>query len=158
MGSPFWTISGPWLRITPTPCSAYVWSDRRGCDVASNRMYAPSTSSWRFNFADVNASTVRNGQAFCVYLNSFPRATVPANRPSTERQEKTCAMPSWVVTCPDCSHTFTHTPIEAKLMEQAHRDPFRIVPRPQIQADEKRACPGCKKESVYTRSQLFYRM
>jgi hypothetical protein len=66
-------------------------------------------------------------------------------------------MASWVVTCPDCFHTFTHTAIEATLIEASFRDPFRILPRPQIQATEMRACPGCKKESVYARSQLFYR-
>src|SRR5579862_8744093 len=66
-------------------------------------------------------------------------------------------MASWVVKCPECAHTFAHTAIEASLIEQALRDPFRIIPRPQIQADEKRACPQCKKESVYIRSQLLYR-
>ena len=66
-------------------------------------------------------------------------------------------MASWVVTCPECAYTFAHTRIEASLIEEAQRDPFRIVPRPQIRADEKRACPQCKKESAYVRSQLFYR-
>ena len=43
-------------------------------------------------------------------------------------------------------------------MEQALRDPFHILPRPQIlRTDEKRACPQCKKESAYVRSQLLYR-
>jgi len=67
-------------------------------------------------------------------------------------------MASWVVTCPECAHTFTHTLIEARLMEQAHRDPFQILPRPQIlRSDERRTCPTCRKESVYVRSQLLYR-
>jgi hypothetical protein len=67
-------------------------------------------------------------------------------------------MTSWVVTCPECSHTFTHTVIEAALLEQAYRDPFKILPRPQILgADERRTCPKCKKESLYVRSHLFYR-
>jgi len=67
-------------------------------------------------------------------------------------------MTSWVVTCPECSHTFTHTVIGAALLEQAHRDPFKILPRPQIlRADEGRICPKCKKESLYVRSQLLYR-
>lgn len=67
-------------------------------------------------------------------------------------------MASWVVTCPECALTFTHTPIEAGLIEQALRDPFQILPRPQIlRADEKRTCPNCKKESAYARSKLLYR-
>ena len=66
-------------------------------------------------------------------------------------------MTSWVVTCPECTHTFTHTVIEALLLEQAWRDPFKILPRPQIlRADERRICPECKKKSLYARSQLFY--
>jgi endogenous inhibitor of DNA gyrase (YacG/DUF329 family) len=67
-------------------------------------------------------------------------------------------MASWVVTCPECAQTFTHTAIEASSIEQALRDPFHILPRPQIlRANEVRTCPRCQKESVYVRSQLLYR-
>ena len=64
-------------------------------------------------------------------------------------------MPRWLVTCPECGHTFTHTEIEPDMIEQASRDPFRIVPRPQTSA--RRICPNCKTESVFEPHHLFYR-
>jgi hypothetical protein len=67
-------------------------------------------------------------------------------------------MASWVVRCLERAHAFSHTLIEAGLIEQAFRDPFHILPKPQILwAGEKRTCPRCKKKSVNMRSQLFYR-
>ena len=67
-------------------------------------------------------------------------------------------MASWVVRCLECGHVFTHTVIESALVEQAHRDPFNILLRPNVSpADEKRVCPNCEKESVYHAAELLYR-
>ena len=67
-------------------------------------------------------------------------------------------MPRWVVTCPNCGHTFTHTQIEARVVEEYYRDPFKILPRPSIpQESEHRTCPNCQTESVFRPFQLFYR-
>ena len=67
-------------------------------------------------------------------------------------------MPRWVVTCPNCTHIFTHTEIVPAVIEEFHRDPYRVVPKPTIsQENEKRACPRCKTESVFKPFQLFYR-
>ena len=66
-------------------------------------------------------------------------------------------MPRWILTCPKCSHKFTHTMIEAAIVEEARRDPFRILPRPQMPyIGEARSCPNCKTESLYQRLDLFY--
>jgi hypothetical protein len=54
-------------------------------------------------------------------------------------------MASWVVTCPECAHTFTHTANGAGLIKQAYRDPFHILPRPQVRADEKRPAHNAKR-------------
>jgi endogenous inhibitor of DNA gyrase (YacG/DUF329 family) len=62
-------------------------------------------------------------------------------------------MPRWVVTCPECKQTFTHTVIEAALIEEAKRDPFRIIRRP---AKSMRACPNCGTESVFEQREMFY--
>jgi hypothetical protein len=66
-------------------------------------------------------------------------------------------MPRWMLRCPNCSHKFPHSAIDAKMVEQAFRDPFRVLPRPEFSAEgERRACPSCKKESVFRPFQLFY--
>ncbi len=67
-------------------------------------------------------------------------------------------MPRWVVNCPNCSHTFTHTQIEASVVEEYYRDPFKILPRPTIPLESGlRTCPNCHTESVFRPFQLFYR-
>jgi hypothetical protein len=66
-------------------------------------------------------------------------------------------MPRWMLKCPNCSHTFTHTEIELSVIEEAHRDPFHILPKPTFaKGGESHTCPGCKTESVFQRPQLFY--
>jgi Txe/YoeB family toxin of Txe-Axe toxin-antitoxin module len=66
-------------------------------------------------------------------------------------------MPKWMLKCPDCSSAFPYTTIESELVEQAHRDPFRILPKPELAPDGQRlACPECTSESVFHRHQLFY--
>jgi hypothetical protein len=66
-------------------------------------------------------------------------------------------MPRWMVMCPECDHTFTHTEIEPSIIKQAHLDPFQVLPRPKIPSGEKRICPNCKTESVFRSRHLFYR-
>jgi endogenous inhibitor of DNA gyrase (YacG/DUF329 family) len=67
-------------------------------------------------------------------------------------------MPRWVVRCPDCSRTFTHTQIELAVIEESFRDPYRILPRPTIpQGREARTCPQCQTTSVFKPFELFYR-
>ena len=68
------------------------------------------------------------------------------------------SMPYWMLKCPKCSRAFVHTKIELAVIEEAQRDPFRILPRPTFaQEVENHTCPGCKTESVFQRQQLFYR-
>jgi endogenous inhibitor of DNA gyrase (YacG/DUF329 family) len=64
-------------------------------------------------------------------------------------------VPRWVVTCPECGHTFTHTKIDRVMMDDASHDPFGIVPRPK--RVEKRTCPKCQTESEFNPFRLFYR-
>jgi uncharacterized C2H2 Zn-finger protein len=67
-------------------------------------------------------------------------------------------MPRWMLKCPKCSHNFTHTKIALAVIEEAHRDPFGILPRPAFSKDgENHTCPSCETESVFQRQQLFYR-
>jgi hypothetical protein len=67
-------------------------------------------------------------------------------------------MPRWMLQCPSCRRSFTHTLIEASIIEEARLDPFRILPKPLIRQDgETHTCPGCKTESVFKRHELFYR-
>jgi hypothetical protein len=63
-------------------------------------------------------------------------------------------MPCWVVTCPECKHTFTHTEIHPFLFELADREHFRVVPKP---PGGERTCPNCKTETVFQPHCLFYR-
>jgi hypothetical protein len=66
-------------------------------------------------------------------------------------------MPSWMLRCPKCSFKFPHSTIASEVLEQAHRDPFRVVPRPTMPAEgQKRRCPSCKKDSVFRPFELFY--
>ena len=68
------------------------------------------------------------------------------------------AMPRWMLKCPKCSHDFTYTKIELSVIEEAWRDPFRVLPKPTFATGgENHICPGCKIESVFQRQQLFYR-
>jgi uncharacterized C2H2 Zn-finger protein len=67
-------------------------------------------------------------------------------------------MPRWMLKCPRCSYNFTYTKIELAVLEEAHRDPYGVLPRPTFAPDgENHICPGCKTESVFQRQQLFYR-
>jgi endogenous inhibitor of DNA gyrase (YacG/DUF329 family) len=63
-------------------------------------------------------------------------------------------MPHWAVNCPNCKQEFTHTEIDKAMQDQAGHDPFGLLPKP---VDEKRRCPHCNKESVFSQNQLFYR-
>ena len=66
-------------------------------------------------------------------------------------------MPRWVVRCPNCGHTFTHTQIEAAVLDEAYRDPFRIIPKPTMpQEGDKRSCPQCNTESQFQTHHLLY--
>lgn len=67
-------------------------------------------------------------------------------------------MPRWVVKCPSCDRTFTHTRIEPAVVQESLRDPFHVLPRPTIpQKTEGRTCPHCRKKSVFKPFELFYR-
>jgi len=67
-------------------------------------------------------------------------------------------MARWVVTCPECDTTFTYCVIERAILEQAYRDPYRVVPRPTLpDRGDNRTCPNCKIESAYLPFHLFYR-
>jgi ribosomal protein L37AE/L43A len=67
-------------------------------------------------------------------------------------------MPYWMLRCPNCARNFVHSKIELAAIEEAHRDPFRVVQRPVFaQMTEKHTCPGCNRESVFQRLHLFYR-
>jgi hypothetical protein len=67
-------------------------------------------------------------------------------------------MPRWMLRCPKCSQSFTHTKIELAVIEEARRDPFGILPRPMFTfGGENHTCRRCKAESVFQRQQLFYR-
>lgn len=67
-------------------------------------------------------------------------------------------MARWLVTCSECDQTFTYCLIEQAILEQAYRDPYRVVPRPTLpERGDKRTCPHCKIESTYLPFHLFYR-
>ena len=67
-------------------------------------------------------------------------------------------MPRWMLQCPNCMHSFTHSKIDPAIVEEAFRDPFRILPRPTFASDgEKHPCPHCKGESIFQRHDLYYR-
>jgi hypothetical protein len=66
-------------------------------------------------------------------------------------------MPRWMLTCPKCSNKFPHSEIDSEMIEQAFRDPYRILPRPEFAPEgEKRSCPSCKTVSVFRPFQLLY--
>lgn len=68
------------------------------------------------------------------------------------------AMARWVVECPNCKHTFTHTPIEPTILAESLRDPFRVLPKPTIPQDSAaKTCPDCHTTSVFKPFELFYR-
>jgi hypothetical protein len=77
-------------------------------------------------------------------------------RPMT-KEARGGEMPSWMLRCPKCSFKFSHSSIASEILEQAHRDPFRVVPRPTMPTEgESRQCPSCKKDSVFKPFELFY--
>ena len=66
-------------------------------------------------------------------------------------------MPSWMLRCPKCSFKFPHSKIASEALEQAQRDPFRVVQRPPMPSEgESRTCPSCKRDSVFRPFELFY--
>jgi endogenous inhibitor of DNA gyrase (YacG/DUF329 family) len=70
-----------------------------------------------------------------------------------QRAARKAAMPRWIVRCPECKQTFTHTLIEPPLLEEAKRDPFRVIRRPDR---DNRTCPHCGTKSVFESHQMFY--
>ena len=67
-------------------------------------------------------------------------------------------MPRWMLRCPKCHESFPHAAIDRAIVEQAFRDPFRVIPKPAFdQQGHRQICPGCKTESVFQQHQLFYR-
>ena len=84
-------------------------------------------------------------------ISSARRVLSPAAiiRPMT-KEARGGEMPSWMLRCPKCSFKFSHSSIASEILEQAHRDPFRVVPRPTMPTEgESRQCPSCKKDSVF---------
>jgi hypothetical protein len=63
-------------------------------------------------------------------------------------------VPSWVVICPHCRREFPHTEINQAALEEASRDPYRVLPRPSA---GKRTCPHCKRESAFLPNDLRFR-
>jgi hypothetical protein len=41
-------------------------------------------------------------------------------------------MPSWMLKCPECSHSFIHTKIEPSIIEDARHDPFGNPAKPRL--------------------------
>jgi hypothetical protein len=59
--------------------------------------------------------------------------------------------------CPNCHHKFTHTTIQAAIVEEEHHDPFHVILRPQMPyIGEERVCPKCNTKSLYQRLDLLY--
>jgi endogenous inhibitor of DNA gyrase (YacG/DUF329 family) len=66
-------------------------------------------------------------------------------------------MPKWVVRCPNCGDTFTHTQIDAAVVDEGFRDPFHIILKPTMPPDgDKRTCPRCNTESQFQSHNLLY--
>jgi len=66
-------------------------------------------------------------------------------------------MPCWMLTCPKCSHKFTHTTIDAAAAEEARRDRSHVPLRPLIPyVGEARTCPNCKTSFFYQWLDLRY--
>jgi endogenous inhibitor of DNA gyrase (YacG/DUF329 family) len=63
-------------------------------------------------------------------------------------------MPRWTVKCPKCSHEFTHTEIDARMLQQAYENQYGVLPKP---SGGKRTCPSCNVESAFERTDLVYR-
>ena len=67
-------------------------------------------------------------------------------------------MPLWMLKCPHCKREFLHSQIELASIEEAYRDPFKVLARPVFGSEgERRICPGCNKGSVFQRHHLLYR-
>jgi hypothetical protein len=65
-------------------------------------------------------------------------------------------MARWMLVCPHCSHRFEYSKVAPDIVEQAFRDPFRIVPKLKFTNGETKKCPGCSKESLYHAFELLY--
>jgi uncharacterized protein YbaR (Trm112 family) len=63
-------------------------------------------------------------------------------------------VPWWIVICPKCRQQFLYAEIDQTTIEEANRDPYRVWRRPPA---EKRTCPHCKTESLFTTNDLLYR-
>lgn len=66
-------------------------------------------------------------------------------------------MPRWVLDCPECQATFTHSEIKVPDgLTGARRNWFGDKPV-FPETGSRVECPNCKKSSVYQRHQLVYR-
>jgi hypothetical protein len=65
-------------------------------------------------------------------------------------------MARWMLLCPHCFYQFEHSKVDPDVVEQARRDPFKIVPKPKFTNGETRKCPACSKESTYRSFELIY--
>jgi hypothetical protein len=65
-------------------------------------------------------------------------------------------MARWMLLCPHCFHQFEHSKVDPDVVEQARRDPFKIVPKPKFTNGETKKCPSCSKESLYRSFELLY--
>ena len=65
-------------------------------------------------------------------------------------------MARWMLVCPHCFHRFEYSKVDPRIVEQARRDPFKVVPKPRLTDGETKKCPGCGKESVYRGFDLIY--
>jgi hypothetical protein len=60
-------------------------------------------------------------------------------------------MPSWNVTCQNCSETFTHSKIEDTLAD------YFFPKKPEFPADgQELECPACKSKAQYQWTDLRY--
>jgi endogenous inhibitor of DNA gyrase (YacG/DUF329 family) len=65
-------------------------------------------------------------------------------------------VPRWVVSCPECGHELTHTPISE--LAGGTRDPFASPPKPAIpDGGSQLKCSNCDKSATYLMSDLRYR-
>lgn len=65
-------------------------------------------------------------------------------------------MARWMLLCHHCFHQFEHSKVDPAIVEQALRDPFKIVPKPTFTNGETKRCPGCSNESLYRAFELIY--
>jgi uncharacterized Zn finger protein (UPF0148 family) len=60
-----------------------------------------------------------------------------------------------LLVCPHCNHKFVHSKIDEKAVQEAYRDSYGIVAKPNL-AVQKLTCPYCELASSYQRFQLMY--